>query len=647
MWPTPPGDTEMHAGVRSFELKLNPGGRRGPTPLTGDDALSHDEEPSNPTDNRPFQDVLNVRMQRRSVLAGGAALAASTFFVTSPAGAAVSNAGDDDPEPPAPGGPLIGFEPVPLDDGPDPVISPDYQYSVIIPWGTKLKDSAADFAQPPPSARDQENQVGIGHDGMWFFPKPRNSESNLRGVLCLNHEFGRNTHVLGKAAPESLEDVRISQAAHGISMVELRRRRQSDPWKVISGGSSNRITVNTPVRFRGPAASSPLLQTPAGDRATGTLNNCSSGYTPWGTYLTCEENFNGYYGATGDWEPNESQERYGFTPTGFGYGWENFDPRFDLSSEEHKNSENRFGWVVEIDPQRQKRTPVKRTALGRFKHEGVAVTVGKDNRAVAYMGDDQRFDYIYKFVSRSDYKETIRSRVSPLDEGTLYVARFNDDGSGDWLALDLSVPELAARFDDMADLLVNTRIAADIVGATPMDRPEWTTVAPNGDVYCTLTNNSRRTEPNAANPEAPNSTGHIIRWHDEDNHVGTSFKWDIFILASSTTDTEDGFGSPDGLWADPDGRLFIQTDGSQPNGANDQMLVADTNTGEIRRLFTSVPGAEVTGLAVTPDRRTMFINLQHPGNGDPELTGFPDYDGTVPRDATLVVTRKDGGIVGS
>ena len=211
---------------------------------------------------------------------------------------------------------------------------------------------------------------------------------------------------------------------------------------------------------------------------------------------------------------------------------------------------------------------------------------------------------------------------------------------------------IAARFADQAELLTYARVAADIVGATPMDRPEWTSVAPNGDVYCTLTNNSRRTEADAANPEAPNNNGHIIRWRDADNHVGTTFEWDIFVLGTDTLGTDYEFTDPDGLWCDPDGRVFIETDGGQPNGGNNQMVVADSSTEEFRRLFTGVTRDEITGLTVTPDRRTLFCNTQHPGNGDPALTNFPVLndppDGvTIPRDSTFVITRKDGGIVGS
>ena len=407
-----------------------------------------------------------------------------------------------------------------------------------------------------------------------------------------------------------------------------------------------------PMAYSGPAAGHPLLQTPAGNIPLGTVNNCSSGATPWGTYLTCEENFNGYFGATNNeqtWAPTETQQRYGFSSGGFGYGWEHFDARFDLSNPDYQNEENRFGWVVEIDPFDPTKTPVKRTALGRVKHEGATTVIGQDGRAVVYMGDDQRFDYIYKFVSAGHFRSMLDSGVSPLDEGVLYVARFNEDGSGDWLPLTLDNADLAARFADMGELLVNTRIAADIVGATPMDRPEWITVAPNGDVYCTLTNNSQRTEANAANPLAPNADGHIIRWHDSDYHTGTTFQWDIFLIAETTHGTEESFSDPDGIWADPDGRIFIQTDGGQKDGLNNQLLVADSETGKLSRLLTGVTGDEITGIATTPDRKTMFVNTQHPGNGNPELTNFPaEVDGvTIPRDCTIVITKKDRGVVGS
>ena len=573
--------------------------------------MSHDEKASNKSGNRLFDDVLQVNLERRKVLTGGLALAAGSFFFGVSGAAFAAKVGvnaANSPKGALRNQGLIGFAPVMLVDGggAGPEVSSDYDYDVLIPWGEPLQPGGPSFSHPP-NADEQARQIGIGHDGMWFFPIKGSSE---HGMLAVNHEFGRNQHVLGKPNPEGLEDVRISQHAHGVSVVEIKKIKGE--WLVVSSAAARRIHVNTPVAFSGPAAGHSLLQTPAGNEPMGTVNNCSSGHTPWGTYLTCEENFNGYFGAKGDWSPSESQTRYGFSDHGFGYGWHGYDPRFDLANEGYHNEEHRFGWVLEIDPMDAAQKPVKRTALGRFKHEGIALTIGRDGRVVGYMGDDQRFDYLYKFVSDDDH-ETMRARgMSPLDHGVLYVARFNDDGTGEWLPLTIDNPALAARFATQAALLIDTRIAADMVGATPMDRPEWTTVAPNGEVYCTLTNNSRRTIADAANPMAANRDGHIIKWRDSEEHTGTTFEWDIFLIAKATHGSEQSFSSPDGIWADPDGRLFIQTDGAQQDGLNNQMLVADTLTGEIRRLFTGVTGCEITGMTVTPDRSTMFINIQHP-----------------------------------
>ncbi len=612
--------------------------------------MKHDEDSSNPSDNRPFTDILEANVSRRKVLVGGLAVAATGFFT--PAAATLAST---DKSVAAKGKrPLINFTPVSIADGtgPWPSISADYQFDILIPWGQPLDPKGPEFTYPP-SAESQAKQIGIGHDGMTYFPIYEGKfkrGGNDKGLLVVNHEFGTNAHVLGKSAPESLEDVRVSQHAHGVSVVKI--KKFGNKWQAVRSLKSRRIHVNSPMAFSGPVAGHALLQTPNGNVPLGTVNNCSNGQTPWGTYLTCEENFNGYFGASNrnnTWVATEAQARYGFSEEGFSYGWHRFDRRFDLSDRDYINEENRFGWVVEIDPMDPDHVPVKRTALGRFKHEGIALTVGRGGRVVGYMGDDQRFDYIYKFVSEDNWKLMRARGLSPLDHGKLYVAKFNDDGSGEWLELSIKNPALAAKFSDQAEILVYTRMAADMLGATPMDRPEWTTVAPNGDVYCTLTNNSLRKETNAANPMAPNASGHIIKWHDSEEHTGTSFNWDIFIIAENTHGTEDSFSSPDGLWADPDGRLFIQTDGGQKDGLNNQMLVADTSTGELRRLFTGVTGDEITGITVTPDRRTMFINTQHPGGGDPSRSNFPaKFDGiTIPRDSTIIITRKDGGIIGS
>ena len=604
--------------------------------------MSNDDVSVNPSNNRAFEDVVDVYISRRQVLAGGLALAATAFFGNSAVAKPITQQEVDIVTPKKSG--LLNFTPLAVKDGsgPWPNISSDYRFDILIPWGTPLQPDGPEHQWPVTEARQLE-QIGIGHDGMWFFSINGSSE---HGVLALNHEHGKNHHVLGKHDPASLAEVRASQAAHGVSIVEL--KKEAGVWKTQKSTLSRRIHTNTAMVFSGPAANHHLLKTKAGNPPKGTLNNCANGYTPWGTYLTCEENFNGFFGATGKFRSSEERKRYGLSANSR-YGWEQFDPRFDLTDPDYVNEEHRFGWIVEIDPMDPKQTPVKRTALGRFKHEGIAITVGHGGRIVGYMGDDQTFDYIYKFVSDDNWEAMRKRGQSPLDHGKLYAAKFNDDGSGEWLELTIKHPKLAKRFNSQAEVLIYARLAADLVGATPMDRPEWTTVAPNGDVYCTLTNNKKRLWGNAANPMAPNKDGHIIKWRDSDDHIGTRFEWSIFLVAKDSHGSEESFSDPDGLWADPDGRLFIQTDGGQKDGLNNQVLVADTNTGEVRRLFTGVTGDEITGIAVTPDRRTLFVNIQHPGKGSPKKTNFPaPQDGvTVPRDATIVITRKDGGIVGS
>ncbi|MGD2117886.1 MAG: PhoX family phosphatase [Chromatiales bacterium] len=625
-----------------------------------DESLIDDNGICNQSGNKPFAEILQANMSRRKVLAGGLALGVASFLPAT-ASAHKGWGWDDDKKHSwkRRHNRLIGFEPVPVAEGngPWPTISDDYQFEVFIPWGDPIEPGGPEY-QWPPKAADQAEQIGIGHDGMAFFPMDEHRKGwfgfhnapqacNHHGMLAINHEFGRNSHVLGKNTPESIEDVRASQHAHGVSLVEIKRSRHGK-WTTVKSKNARRIHANTPMAFSGPVAGHDLLKTPNGNIPLGTVNNCSSGPTPWGTYLTCEENFNGYFGANGAVSLSEEQQRYGFSPFS-GYGWHMFDRRFDLSDPDYKNEENRFGWVVEIDPFDATQKPVKRTGLGRIKHEGATVVTGKGGRAVVYMGDDQANDYIYKYVSNAAWSKMIKQGKSPLDEGKLYVARFNEDGTGEWLELTIDHPSLAARFNDQAEVLTFTRLAADLVGATPMDRPEWTTVGPEGEVYCTLTNNSGRSTPNAANPMAPNPDGHIIRWKDTDKFVGLNFTWDIFLIAQDTHGTEDSFSDPDGIWADPDGRLFIETDGGQNDGLNNQLLVADTKTGELRRLFTGVTSDEITGLTMTPDRRTLFVNIQHPGNGDPTRTNFPaPLDGvTVPRDCTIVITRKNGGIIGS
>ena len=605
------------------------------------------EEFSNHSDNRAFEDVLNTYMSRRKLIVGSLAGAALTFMGGSAASASASKGAATGAKVAAKA-PKIGFTSIPLQSSAMPTIAPEYTYSVLIPWREKLDGSGTSFDYIGFTAEQQEKSIGIGHDGMWYFGDDK------KGVLCINHEYGTTPHIMGKKVPTSLEEVRLSQAAHGMSVVAI--EKSGKKWKVAKSAKNRRIHGNTIAKMSGPAASSSLLVNAAGNKIQGTLNNCANGKTPWGTYLTCEENFNGYFGTTSTtWKPSAELTRYGVVAAGFGYDWHKFDPRFDLANASYANEVNRFGWVVEVDPNEPKSAPIKRTALGRVKHEGAELVIGKGGRAVVYMGDDERFDYVYKFVSRANWKTMIKEGISPLDEGTLYVARFDDNGTGAWI--ELSPKNALLSTWTLDKILVHTRLAADAVGATKMDRPEWIAGGPTGEMYVTLTNNTQRGTTgkagiDKANPTAVNTYGHIVRFKDANDHLGGTFTWEVFALAKDVTDAGGQmFGSPDGIWVDPDNRVFVQTDGEQPGKQNDQLLVASGVTKEFKRLFTGVKGSEVTGVTVTPDRQTMFVNLQHPGDGDPAISNFPaNYQGMggpVPRDCTIVITRKNGGVIGS
>lgn len=438
------------------------------------------------------------------------------------------------------------------------------------------------------------------------------------------------------------------------------------------------------MQLSGPARHQVLMKTaadPQGEVVLGTMQNCANGQTPWGTYLTCEENWSDIFVKKAPL--NVLEKRYGISDSDKSYRWNEVDERFSV--DKTPNEPNRFGWVVEIDPYDPTSTPRKHTALGRFKHEGAAVTLAEDNRVVVYMGDDQKFEYIYKFISENKYDPGDRkANMQLLESGTLYVARFNDDGSGDWLPLIFGENGLdqSSGFDNQGDLLIKTRLAADTVGATKMDRPEWIAVDTHakGSVYCTLTNNSDRGKEgkatvDAANPRANNQFGHIMHWREESaDPASAKFTWDILVLAGRT-DSDDPkakgsmqgaeFGSPDGLSFDHRGVLWIQTDVSSSTinkkayegMGNNQMVATLPGTNEYRRFLTGPRGCEITGIAFTPDNRTLFINIQHPGEGGDDITdpsnpraisNWPDSrsDGR-PRSSTVVITKSNGGIIGT
>jgi secreted PhoX family phosphatase len=415
---------------------------------------------------------------------------------------------------------------------------------------------------------------------------------------------------------------------------------------------------------------------PTGTRALGTLNNCAHGHTPWGTYLTGEENWAFYF--NGPDKPDAHQARWGLRKEGRGYRWHEHEERFDANK--HPNEPNRFGWVVEIDPMDPTMTPIKHTALGRAAHEGAWTAQTRDGRVVVYMGEDAQFEYIYKFVSRDAVKPGgFAANRELLDHGTLYVARFDADGKGGWIELAAGKNGLTADkgFASQGDVVIKSRQASDLLGATKMDRPEWVAIDPkSGEVYCTLTNNSRRgadKQPavDAANPRANNTMGHIIRWKEDGDFDAASFRWNHFVHAGDPANARaeakgnaqgDIFGCPDGLAFDDRGVLWIQTDahatqmykGEFARIGNNQMLACDPASGEIRRFLTGPVNCEVTGVTWTPDGTTMFVNIQHPGEtpsdrSDPaEPSKFSKWPGGGrPRSATVVVRRHDGGVIGS
>jgi secreted PhoX family phosphatase len=629
-----------------------------------------DDISSNPSTDTSFAEVVGRRLSRRTALTGGMAVAAG-FLTTGIGGAPAAVAAPVGAA--ARPGDLLGYTPVPLSTSDEIVVPEGYTARAFVPWGTPILGAFPAFVPGGNSAAEQEEQVGMHHDGMHYFPIGRGPAGSERGLLVLNHEYTdegylhTGTPTVPPVATWTLEMVRKSQAAHGVAVVEI-HRADDGQWSVARSDLNRRITATTPMSFAGPAAGHELLRTtadPDGIRPLGTFNNCSHGVTPWATYLACEENFNGYFRVVpGAYTPEQAAltSRYGVG--GDRNFWATHDERFVVTPTE-PHEPNRHGWVVEIDPFDPDSTPVKRTALGRLKHEGAYVHTSRGGRVVVYTGDDQVNEYMYKFVSAGNWQSLRARGRSPLDEGTLYVARFDDDGSGQWLPLVHGRGPLttANGFADQGDVLVKTRLAASAVGATRMDRPEWATVDPNtGMVYLTLTNNtsSGKVE-NAANPRTPNRWGHIIRWEEAGgDHAATTFEWDLFAIAGqgrssgdgSTIADEDAFGSPDGLWSDPDGRVWIQTDGTQPAGANDQMLAADpyrtdaAGVPEIKRFLTGVVNCEVTGVVTTPDQRTMFVNIQHPGEGGGST--WPRLDGiTTPRSSTVIVTKDDGGVIGT
>ncbi len=622
--------------------------------------LSFDEfdEILNPgPDVTEFEKVVNRVIGRRGFLKGTIAFGTAAFISGSAASGRAGNIARG----------RLGFEAV-ASNTLDTVTLPEgYKWHVVIRWGDPLWSNGASFDQVTRgTGASQELASGDNNDGMVFF------QDSGKNILAINNEYTNRSIAYGNReskSPETDDDFRKGKAAHGITVMEIQQREGQ--WIVVKDSPFNRrITSDTPMELTGPARGHDLLTTagdPTGAKSLGTWNNCGSGRTPWGTCLSCEENFNGYFSASAeDFEPTDDMKRYGLGKKDWGYGWAKSDERFDLSK--HPNEPNRAGYVIEIDPVDPGSKPKKRTALGRFKHENAELVIAKDGRVVVYQGDDERGEFLYRFVS--DGKYTLGGNNGDLlDSGKLYVAKFSDDMSGEWLELS---PE-TTNMGSFSEICIHTRQAASNVGATTMDRPEW--VASNSqknEVYCCLTNNiNRGKKPNKGgdktpaggpNPRVANKYGQIVRWVPENgNHGADKFTWDLFVIAgnplvhkdeyagSKNITADNMFNSPDGIGFDENGLLYIQTDGNYSNTkdfagmGNNQMLVGDPNTGEIRRFMVGPRQAEITSITWSADGKTLFVGIQHPENGD---SHFPDGGNSVPRSAVIGITRDDGSKIG-
>jgi len=727
--------------------------------------MSHhdpDDIGCNNSANTEFDTVLRGFLSRRNLLKGGAGTAAALLL-----GGGLAACSDDDGTVGGAGGngggtggggtPVralqLNFNPVAKSVADALTVPTGYKATVLYALGDPIDATVAAYANNgTDTAESFEHRAGDHHDGMQFFglnaAGSPDAASSTRGLICINHEnITQNfLHAGGPtAAPRPAAEALKEINAHGLAVYEV--QLAASAWSVSRTSSFNRrITPNTVMTLSGPAAGTAWMRTlnsPTGVESRGTINNCATGRTPWGTFLTCEENWALYFSRAANDDITRggaaaksviSLKRYGIPQGQTGsYNWASATAASpsDLTfrrwnatqtgvspdgTDDFRNEPNTFGYIVEMDPFNAASVPRKRTAMGRFAHE--AAVYGKPvagQPVVFYMGDDSRGEYVYKYVSNASWSAAdagsgLSAGDKYLNAGTLYVAKFNADGSGTWLPLTLSNPAIASNtlytFADEADILVNTRLAADAAGATKMDRPEWTAISPTtGEIYVTLTNNNNSVRPvdkvDAANPRSygsgGNANGHIIRLKETgDLGSATTFRWDIYLFGapaaaaanvnlSGLTDDND-FSSPDGIWFDTQGVCWIQTDDGAYTGTTNCMMLAgipgsvgdggaartvnntvgsatstvntyigaNPNAANLRRFLVGPKGCEITGIAATPDLKTLFVNIQHPGEnttvsqmlgGTPEST-WPGAAGARPRSATLVITKDDGGTVG-
>jgi uncharacterized protein len=730
--------------------------------------LSPEDIGFNDSPNEHFSTVLNARLSRRGLLRGGAVSVAGAMLGSM--GLSACGSSDNNDDKPVVPEKLLGFQAVAKSLADTVSVPAGYTASIIYALGDPLTATTAAYKNDGTDT-DYENRAGDHHDGMEFFSlgadgKPSKSAVE-RGLLAMNHEATTNAtrpsfflHADGgtTALPRPVAEVDKEIAIHGVSVVEV--RKGTSKWEYVASSSFNRrLTPMTPVEIAGPANGNALLRTlysTTGTTTRGTINNCGTGKTPWGSFVTGEENFNGYFtrGAADDAARGDksvvSLKRYGVAQgQASRHGWESAGSddkyaRFNLSktgastdgTDDYRNELNAFGYIVELDPYDKTKAAKKRTALGRYAHESAAFSKPVAGQPIAvYMGDDARNEYIYKFVSTANWDAADASPSNLmatgdkyLDSGKLFVAKFNADGTGTWVELSISNAAISGyttyTFADQADVCVNSRIAGDAVGATKMDRPEWCSVNPaNGEIYFSLTNNSTRRVDPSSSQQAPNSpnprvytdlkgtakqdgnaNGHILRVKEASNAASTTFKWDVYLFGAeagadagkinlSNLTSDQDFSSPDGLVFSPStGICWIQTDdGAYTDVTNCMMLAGlpgkvgdgnkvtlnytkadastlsvDTFVGKaatpdtLKRFLVGPVDCEITGLCETPDGKTMFINIQHPGeNTSPANIADPSKfssqwpsnagygAGKRPRSATIVITKNDGGRIGS
>src|SRR6478735_4455353 len=588
----------------------------------------------NTTETSYFRDVAATVLSRRSVVGTGVSVAALTAVpmaraAAAPAGPKPGKGGHGKPG-------HLPFTPIaPVATTVDSVTVPaGYRWDPILRWGDPILPGAPAF------------------DGTRQTPE---------ALLVCNHEY-TNEGIMFPPGTDPATVIRTAWAAHGMSVVELRRRKRGDVWTYVPGARLNRrITLDTPFAVDGPAAGSDLLKTvadPTGRTVRGTMNNCAGGTTPWGTVLSGEENFNQYFRATGT-DPKEA--RYGLSPTQDSRNWRSVDPRWDATNADHRNEPNRFGWVVEVDPSDPSSTPVKHTAMGRFKHEGANVIVNRDGHVVAYMGDDERFDYVYRFVSRDTMRpgnspKARRHNLTLLSEGDLLVARFTgdgledgvSDGSGEWIPLTRGGQSMVAGFT-LEEVLVYTRLAADAVQPTKMDRPE--DVEPNlhnGRIYVACTNNTDRGKvgkegPTEPNPRPANKDGHVVEMIPTGgDHTADTFGWNLFLICGDEASAGRYFGGwtgpvspiscPDNVAFDSLGNLWVSTDG-QPSAikVSDGLFkvpVEGPERGHVQQFLAVPSGAETCGPVIRDRDDSVFVAVQHPGEDGSwaaPQSRFPDY----------------------